>query len=134
MKVCSSSTRLILPNNMRGKTAVSKVLQNTGSFRKGVFKKLWNLPNVVLGFGSFNPTKRAEALARVGELGVAVRALTSEGVLDAKEHIQKLQELHPHEDPPMVPDSLDSMHGNSSSYVHTHSPQQTSGGLSKMQS
>ena len=46
-----------------------------------------------------------------------MRVLTSEGVLDAKEHIQKLQELHPHEDPPMVPDSLDNMHGDSSSHA-----------------
>ena len=47
----------------------------------------------------------------------AVRPLTSEGVLDAKEHIQKLQALHPHEDPPMMPDSMDSMHGDSSSHA-----------------
>ena len=117
---------------MRGRTVVvSKVLQNIGSFRKGMFKELWNMPNVVLRYGSFNPVKRAEALARAGELGAAVRALTSEGVLDAKEHIQKLQALHPHEDPPMMPDSLDSMHGDSSSHAHNPSPLHTSGGLSK---
>ena len=52
---------LILPNNMRGRTAVvSKDLQNIGSFRKGLFKELWNMPNVVLRYGSFNPVKRAE--------------------------------------------------------------------------
>ena len=34
------------------------------------------MPNVVLRYGSFNPVKRAEALARAGELGAAVRALT----------------------------------------------------------
>ena len=86
---------------MRGRTVVvSKVLQNIGSFRKGMFKELWNMPNVVLRYGSFNPVKRAEALARAGgELDATVRALTSEGVLDAKEHIQKLQALHPHEEP-----------------------------------
>ena len=40
------------------------------------------MPNVVLRYGSFNPVKRAEALARAtGELGAAVRALTSESVL-----------------------------------------------------
>ena len=73
------------------------------------------MPNVALRYGSFNPTKRAEALARAGELGAAaVRALPSEGVLGAKEHTQKLQELHPHEDHPMIPDSLDSIHGDSS--------------------
>ena len=50
--------RLILPNNnMRGRTVVSKVLQNIGSFRKGMFKELWNMPNVVLRYGSFNPTR-----------------------------------------------------------------------------
>ena len=86
---------------MRGRTVVSKVLQNIGSFRKGMVKELWNMPNVVLRYGSFNPTKRAEALARAGELGAAVRALTSEG--GCKEHIQKLQDLHPHEGPPMMP-------------------------------
>ena len=42
------------------------------------------MPNVVLRYGSFNPVKRTEALARAGELGAAVRVLTSEGVLDAK--------------------------------------------------
>ena len=42
------------------------------------------MPNVVLRYGSFNPTKRTEALARAGELGATVRALTSEGVLDAR--------------------------------------------------
>ena len=117
---------------MRGRTvvAVSKVLQNIGSSRKGMLKELWNMPNVVLRYGSFNPTKRAETLARAaGELGAAVRALTSEGVLDAKDHIQKLQELHPHENLPMMPDSLDSMHGDSSSHAHSPSPLQTSGGL-----
>ena len=93
------------------------------------------MPNVVLRYGSFNPAKRAEALARViGELGVAVRALTSESALDAKEHIQKLQEPHPYEALPMVPDSLDSVHGDSSSHAHNPSPLQTSGDLSKMQS
>ena len=81
------------------------------------------MPNVILRHGSFNPEKRAEALARAGELGAtAVRTLTSEGVLGTKEHIQKLQELHPQEDPPMVPDSLDSMHGDSSSHAPNPSP------------
>ena len=57
--------RLILPNNnMRGRTAVSKVHQNIGLFRKGMFNELWNMPNVVLSYGSFNPVKRAEALVR----------------------------------------------------------------------
>ena len=75
---------------------MSKIIQNIGSFRKGMFNELWNMPNVVLRYGSFNPTKRAEALARAaGELGAAVRALTSEGVLDAKEHTQKLQDIYP---------------------------------------
>ena len=82
-------------------------------------KELWNMPNVVLRYGSFNSVKRAEALARAAsELGAtAVRALTSEGVLDAKEHIQKLQALHSHEDPPMMPDLLDCMHGDFSSHA-----------------
>ena len=82
-----------------------------------MFNELWNMPNVVLRYGSFNPVKRAEALARAGELGAEVRVLTSEGVLDAKEHIQKLQALHPYEDPPVMPDSFDSMHGDSSSHA-----------------
>ena len=111
--------RLILPNNMRDRTAVvNKVLQNIGLFRKGMFKELWKMPNIVLRHGSFNSIKRAEALARAaGELGAAVKALTSEGVLDAKEHIQKLQALHPQEDHPMMADSLDSMHDDSSSHA-----------------
>ena len=99
--------RLILPNNMRGRTVVSKVFQNIGTFRKGMFQELWERPNLVLRYGSFDPTKRAEALARAaGELGAAVRALTSEGVLEAKDHIDKLKELHPKEDPLMAPDRL----------------------------
>ena len=71
-----------------------------------------------LGMAPLTQVKRAEALARAGELGDAVRALTSEGVLDVKEHIQKIQELYPQEDPPMMPDSLDSIHGGSSSHAH----------------
>ena len=103
---------------MRDRTVVSEVLQNIGSFRKGMLKELWSMPNVVLRYGSFNSVKRAEALARAGELGAAVRALTSECVLGAKEHIQKLQAFHSQEDPPMMPDSLDNMHGDSSSNAH----------------
>ena len=119
MKVCLSSPDSSSPtNNMRGRTAVSKVLQNIGSFRKGMFNEMWNMPNVVLRHGSFNPVKRAEALARAGELdAIAVRALTSEGVLDAKEHTQKLQEHYPQEGLPMMSDSLNSMHGDSSSHA-----------------
>ena len=38
-----------------------------------MFKELWSMPNVVLRYGSFNLTKRAEALARVVcELGATV--------------------------------------------------------------
>ena len=119
---------------MRGRTVVvSKVLQNIGLFRKVVSKKLWNMPNVVLRYGSFNPEKRAEALTRAGELGAAaVRALTSEGVLDTKEHIQKLQALHPYEDPPMMPDSLDSMHGDSSSHAQPFTSADFRWSVSKM--
>ena len=92
---------------MRGRTVVSKVLQNMGTFRKGLFQELCERPNLVLRYGSFDPTKRAEALARAGgELGAAVRALTSEGVLEAKDHIDKLKELHSQEDHLMVPDRL----------------------------
>ena len=103
---------------MRGRTvSVSKVLQNIGSFRKGVFKELWNILNVVLMYGSFNSVKRAEALARAGEVVPAVRVFTSEGVLDAKEHTRKLQQLHSHVDPPVMSDLLDIMHGDSSSHA-----------------
>ena len=49
-----------------------------------MFKELWNMPNVVLRHDSFNQVKRAEALARAGELGATVRALTSEGVLEQR--------------------------------------------------
>ena len=49
------------------------------------------MPNVVLRYGSFNPQrKRAEALARAGELGAtAVRVLTSEGVLEKEKEKKK---------------------------------------------
>ena len=43
---------------------MSKIIQNIGSFRKGMFNELWNMPNVVFRYGSFNPVKRAEALVR----------------------------------------------------------------------
>ena len=117
--------RLILPNNnMRGRTVVSKVLQNIGTFRKGMFKELWERPNLVLRYGSFDPTKRAEALARAGELGAAVRVLTSEGVLEAKDHIEKLKALHPQKDPLMVPDRLAA---KEDPHLHAPSHQLTSG-------
>ena len=97
---------------------MSKALQNIGLFKeKECSKELWNILNVVLKYGSFNSVKRAEALARAGEVVPAVRVFTSEDVLDAKEHTRKLQKLHPQEDPPMMPDSLDSMHGDSSSHA-----------------
>ena len=57
MKACLSSPTH-LPNNMRGRAVVvSKVHQNIRSFRKVVFKELWNMPNVVLRYGSFNPVR-----------------------------------------------------------------------------
>ena len=59
--------RFTLPNNnMRGRTVVvvSKVLQNIGPFRKGMFKELWKMPNVVLRYGSFNSVKRAGELVQ----------------------------------------------------------------------
>ena len=56
--------KLTLPNNMRGRTVVSKVLQNIGPFRKGMFKELWKMPNVVLRYGSFNSVKRAGELVQ----------------------------------------------------------------------
>ena len=46
---------------MRSRTVVvSKVLQSIGSFRKGMFKELWSMPNVVLRYGSFSPIKERE--------------------------------------------------------------------------
>ena len=40
-----------------------------------MFNELWNMPNVVFRYDSFNPVERVEALARAaGELGAAVRA------------------------------------------------------------
>ena len=56
---------------------------------------------IVLRYGSFDPTIRGqtEVLARAGELGAAVRALTSEGVLETKDHIEKMKELCPQEKP-----------------------------------
>ena len=41
--------RLILPNNMRGRTVVSKVPQNIGLLRKGMFKELWSMPMMSSG-------------------------------------------------------------------------------------
>ena len=97
---------------------MSKALQNIGLFKeKECSKELWNILNVVLKYGSFNSVKRAEALARAGEVVPAVRVFTSEGVLDAKEHTQKLQKLHSHVDPPVMSDLLDSMHSDSSSHA-----------------
>ena len=57
--------RLILPNNMRGRTVVvSKVLQNIGLFRKGMFKELWNMPNVALRYGSFDPARESRSTSQ----------------------------------------------------------------------
>ena len=70
-------------------------------FRSGQFKALWTRPNIILRYGSFDPAKRAMALAKAGNLGDAVRALASEGVLDPKEHIKKLKQLHPDAPPPL---------------------------------
>ena len=48
-KHCSFSPDLSFPNNnMRGRTVVSKVLQNMGILMKGMFKDLWEKPNLVL--------------------------------------------------------------------------------------
>ena len=69
-------------------------------FRAGQFKALWERPNIILRYGSFDPAKRAMALAKAGNLGDAVRALASEGALDPKEHIEKLKQLHPDAPPP----------------------------------
>ena len=69
-------------------------------FRSGKFKALWTRPNIILRCGSFNPAKRAMALTKAGNLGDAVRALASESVLDPKEHIEKLKQLHPDAPPP----------------------------------
>ena len=120
---------------MRGRTVVvSKVLQNIGSFRKRMFKELWSMPNVVLRYGSFNPTKRAEALVRAGELGAAVRALTSVGVLDAKDTSRNFRHSTHMKTFPMMPDSLDSMHGDSSSHIQTLTSADFRWSVSKMQS
>ena len=62
-------------------------------FRSGQFKALWTRPNIILRYGSFDPAKRAMALTKAGNLGDAVRALASEGVLDPKDHIKKLKTL-----------------------------------------
>ena len=75
-------------------------------FRAGQFKALWERPNIILRYGSFDPAKRAIALAKAGNLGDAVRALASEGVLDPKEHIEKLKQLHPDAPLPAVPDPV----------------------------
>ena len=72
-------------------------------FRSGQFKALWTRPNIILRYGSFDPAKRAIALAKAGNLGDAVRALASEGVLDPKDHIEKLKQLHPNAPLPADP-------------------------------
>lgn len=86
--------RLLLPNGIRGRLITYKVMQNVTMFYGGHFKELWEKPNIVLRYGSFEPTKKAIALAHAGELGAAIRALSSEGVLDPKDCYDKLLELH----------------------------------------
>ena len=80
--------------------ATSKILEFITLFRAGQFKALWERPNIILRYGSFDPAKRAIALAKAGNLGDAVRALASEGVLDPKDHIEKLRQLHLYVLPP----------------------------------
>ena len=70
-------------------------------FRSGQFKALWTRPNIVLRYRSFNPAKRAMALTKAGNLGDSVRALASKSVLDPKEHIEKLKQLHSDAPPPL---------------------------------
>ena len=98
--------RLVAPSNLRGRTATSKILEFITLFRAGQFKALWERPNIILRYGSFDPAKRAIALAKAGNLGDAVRALASEGVLDPKDHIDKLKQLHPDAPLPAVPDPV----------------------------
>ena len=53
--------------------ATSKTLEFITLFRSGQFKALWEKPNVTLRYGSFDPAKRAMALAKAGNLGDAVK-------------------------------------------------------------
>ena len=63
--------RLVAPSNLRGRTATSKILEFITLFRAGQFKALWERPNIILRYGSFDPAKRAMALAKAGNLGDA---------------------------------------------------------------
>ena len=65
--------RLVAPSNLRGRTATSKILEFITLFRAGQFKALWERPNIILRYGSFDPAKRAIALAKAGNMGDAVK-------------------------------------------------------------
>lgn len=95
--------RLVAPSNLRGRTATSKILEFISLFRTGQFVPLWERPNIVLRYGSYNPVKRAIALAKAGNLGDAIRALASEGVMHPKECLDILMTLHPQAPPPAPP-------------------------------
>lgn len=89
--------RLILPNGVRGRILVNRVFRNISAFRIGKFQELWDRPNIVLRYGSFDPEQKAVALAYAGEPSEAVKALSSKGVLDPNDCYEKLVDLHPRE-------------------------------------
>ena len=86
--------RLVAPNNLNGHIKTSKVLEYISLFRACQFQRLWEKPCLTLRYGSFT-SKRCDKLARISNLGGALKALTSNGVLNASECYEILQSLHP---------------------------------------
>ena len=82
-------------------------LQNICSFRAGKFQALLDFPNIVLHYGSFDPTRKAIALTYAGETSEATKALSSKGVLDPNECYAKLVDLHPN-----APEEMDIDHSD----------------------
>lgn len=94
---------LLAPGTLRGKEASSVILENCSLFRAGHFKILLERRAVPLNPGVYDPLRRAESLVKAGDLSGAVKALSSEGVINTADHVTELQALHPGGVPPELP-------------------------------
>ena len=94
--------RLVAPNNLNGHIKTSKILEYISLFRTCQFQRLWEKPCLTLRYGSFNPFKRCDKLARVANMEGALKTFISNGVLNASESYVILKSLHP-EGPELEP-------------------------------
>lgn len=96
--------RIIVPSSIKGKIEISRIYLNVAAFRSGKFQALWEKPNIVLRYNTFDPTIKAEALTLAGEPSAALDALISEGALDPRDCYEELKALHPAHPVPTISD------------------------------